>query len=659
MSLLVGLCLLPGARADEGMWLVQCLDKALEKKMRERGLKLDAREIYNEEVGGLTDAVVSLGFYCSGSLISEDGLVITNHHCAYSDVSELSTPEHNYLSDGFWARSRAEEIPLQKEFYILRRVLDVTDEVNALRDGLIREGKPAGSRRLSSVMEQKYAREYNLQAHLQGMWAGTKYYICLYDKYTDVRLVASPPVSVAAFGGDEDNWEWPQHKADFAIYRIYENGEPLHPRRHLTVSTKGFKEGDFTMVLGYPGTTSRYASSEEMHQDLEVERPILNRLQGRQMEIVRRWMDRDPLIRMKYSNAFFNLSNVAELQQGEAACARRFRTIEKRRAQEALMPDRALLDTLKAEYAAISHDEVMKLYYRECLVRGLYCAPVFLRLGAARGNLQREREIILKGLKEIDPRVEKELLVLSLQEFLPHMDERFLKPVHRTLRKTFGTDWNAMAEWLWESSCLAEAGKLPDEAVAGKFEGRLDEDPLYHYIRDLGMGELNSDEPHVANLPELRRSYIRARYRFLESQGVMQYPDANSTLRLSYGRVRAMEPWDGVYAHWQSTARGLREKYDPSRYDFAYPEHFKAALPPPDFPVNFLTDLDITGGNSGSPVLNAKGQLIGLAFDGNKESLSARYEPEDGYNMCVCVDIRYVLWILWHYAPGVADEICG
>ena len=178
----------------------------------------------------------------------------------------------------------------------------------------------------------------------------------------------------------------------------------LHPRRHLTVSTTGFKEGDFTMVLGYPGTTSRYASSEEMHQDLEVERPILNRLQGRQMEIVRRWMDRDPLIRMKYSNAFFNLSNVAELQQGEAACARRFRTIEKRRAQEALMPDRALLDTLKAEYAAISHDEVMKLYYRECLVRGLYCAPVFLRLGAARGNLEREREIILKGLREIDPR---------------------------------------------------------------------------------------------------------------------------------------------------------------------------------------------------------------------------------------------------------------
>ena len=176
-----------------------------------------------------------------------------------------------------------------------------------------------------------------------------------------------------------------------------------------------------------------------------------------------------------------------------------------------------------------------------------------------------------------------------------------------------------MAEWLWDNSCLADAGKLPDEEVARKFEGNLEDDPLYHYIRDLGMGELNSDEPHVANLPELRRSYIRARYRFLESQGVMQYPDANSTLRMSYGRVRAMEPWDGVYAHWQSTARGLREKYDPSRYDFAYPEHFKAALPPPDFPVNFLTDLDITGGNSGSPVLNAKGQLIGLAFDGNKE----------------------------------------
>ena len=655
--LLVGLCLLPGARADEGMWLVQCIDRALEKRMQERGLKLGAREIYSDEAGSLTDAIVSLGFYCSGSLISDDGLVITNHHCAYGDVTALSTSEHNYLENGFWARTRADEIPLNKNFYILRKVLDVTEEVHTIKQQLLSEGKQAGTRRLSAIMERKYADIYTLHANLQGMWAGTKYYICLYEMYSDVRLVASPPVTVAAFGGDEDNWEWPQHKADFAIYRIYENGEPLHPRRRLSVSTKGYKEGDFAMVMGYPGTTSRYASAEEMYQDLEVERPVVNRLHARQMEIVRRWMDEDPMVRMKYARAFFNLSNLAENQEGEAACAKRFRTIEKRRAQEERMPECELLETLKAEYASISHHELLKIYYRECLVRGLFCAPVFLRLGTATEDPARARQIILQGLAETDPRVEKELLALSLEEFLTQMDQQFLKPIHKELIQQFGTDYRAMASWLWEHSCLAEAGKIPDIMVAASFDGDIDADPLYRYIRELGMGELNSDEKHVADLLELRRSYVRARYRFLESQGVAQYPDANGTLRLTYGRVSSMDPWDGVHTHWQSTARGLREKYDPARYDFAYPEDFAAVLPPPDFPVNFLTNLDITGGNSGSPVLTARGELIGLAFDGNKESLSASYQPEDGYNMCVCVDIRYVLWILEHYAPEIASEI--
>ncbi|HAC40803.1 MAG TPA: S46 family peptidase, partial [Rikenellaceae bacterium] len=215
ITLLLALCILPGARADEGMWLVQCLDRALEKNMQARGLKLGAREIYNEEAGGLADAIVSLGFYCTGSMISEDGLMITNHHCAYSDVAALSTPEHNYLEDGFWAHSRADEIPIPElNFYFLRKVLDVTDEVKALKEELTAQGKPAGSRRISSIMETKYQKEYGMEAGLASMWAGTKYYLCLYDVYSDVRLVGAPPVTVAAFGGDEDNWEWPQHKAD-------------------------------------------------------------------------------------------------------------------------------------------------------------------------------------------------------------------------------------------------------------------------------------------------------------------------------------------------------------------------------------------------------------------------------------------------------------
>ena len=639
LSIALGLCILPGAQADEGMWLIQALDKALEKNMKARGLKLSAREIYNEEAGGISDAVVSLGFYCTGSMISGDGLLITNHHCAYSDVVALSTPERNYLETGFFALSRAEEIPVPgKEFYFLRRVLDVTEEVNALREELKAAGKPFGNRRISSVLEKKYSEETGLEAGLQGMWAGEKYYMCLYSKYTDIRLVGAPPVQVAAFGGDEDNWEWPQHKADFAIYRIYDsNGEPLHPRRHLRISRKGYKEGSFAMVIGYPGRTQRYMSAAEMDQTINVERPVVNRLRSRQMEIIRRWMDLDPGVRYKYSDAFFSLSNVAELQEGEYDCVHRFRTIESRRAFEAGMPDKELLKQLDKEISATSDVELQKVYYRETLVRGLIFSRYLLRMGSAKDTTDC-RKALNQALAETDPRVERELLRFSVEEFFTHIKPEFLPEFHRELLERFGTDYTAMADWLWDSSCIS-TGSL-----------NIKEDPLYRYVRDLNIVTLNEAENHVADPGKLRRDYVRARYRHLSALGIPQYPDANSTMRLTYGRVQAMKPWDGVYTHWQSTAAGLRQKYSMTNYDFHYPDAFRDALPPADFPVNFLTDLDITGGNSGSPVLNARGELIGLAFDGNKESLASNFESVPGYNMCVCVDIRYVLWILRHYA---------
>ena len=657
LLLIAALCLgaATAARADEGMWLIQCIDRALEKNMKARGLKLGAREIYNEESGGLSDAIVSLGFYCSGSMISPDGLLITNHHCAYSDVSEMSTPEHNWLETGFWALNRSQEIPVKgKEFYFLKKVLDVTDEVIALKDSLKLEGKPFGSRRLTAAMENKYSKEYGMEAGLYGMWSGTKYYMCLYTKYKDIRLVAAPPVQVASFGGDEDNWEWPQHKADFAIYRIYDDdGEPLHPTRWLKISSKGYKENSFAMVIGYPGRTARYTSAAEMEQTINVERPIVNRLRSGQMEIIRKWMDADPSIRMKYSDTFFSLSNVAENQEGEEACMHRFNVIENRREWEKGLrasgdDNAAVLDKLDAEFASISDIEKQKVYYRETLVRGLRIGRTLTRMGVAEKDLEKMRAHLAAGLAETDPRVEKELLAFAVKEFLTGIDPAWLQPIHLQLKEQFGDDYTAMASWLWENSCLAEFGKIPDDELVRKYTGGIKADPLYRFTHELTIVMLNNAETHVAPLTELRRNYIHARYNYLKSQGVVQYPDANSTMRISYGRVLPIRPKDAVYASWQSTAAGLREKYNPARYDFAYPDSFKAVLPPPDFPVNFLTDNDITGGNSGSPVMNAKGELIGLAFDGNKESLASNYESVPGYNMCVCVDIRYVLWVIRH-----------
>jgi hypothetical protein len=284
------------------------------------------------------------------------------------------------------------------------------------------------------------------------------------------------------------------------------------------------------------------------------------------------------------------------------------------------------------------------------LVRSMRIGTCLMRVNSgSRSGLELQRKLLAQGLEQNDPRVEKEMLVFSLKEFLTHMPERFLRPIHRQLLQDFGTDYEAMANWIWEHSCVAEWGQIPDEEVVARFNGDVEQDALYRYVRELSIADLNKEEDALApDLREMRHSYVRARYQYLRQQGVPQYPDANSTLRLSYGRVQAMEPWDGVYTHWQSTARGLREKYNPANYDFAYPEAFARVLPPADFPVNFLTDLDITGGNSGSPVLNARGELIGLAFDGNKESLASNYESVAGYNMCVCVDIRYVLWVIRH-----------
>ena len=289
--LLLALALLVplAASADEGMWMIHALNQALEKKMQERGLQLSAGEIYNADAPGATvsDAVVSLGFYCTASVISDEGLLITNHHCAYSDLFDLSTPEKNYLEDGYWAFFRQDEIPLQgKEVYFLKRVLDVTDEVAAVADSLTARGERFGSRKLTSILERRYAARTGLEASLNSMWAGEKYYLALYTTYKDIRLVGAPPVSIAAFGGDEDNWEWPQHKGDFALYRIYDHGEPLHSPWHLRISRAGYREGDYAMVIGYPGRTDRYSSSYKVDYQTRVERPVTNRLRGNQMEIL-------------------------------------------------------------------------------------------------------------------------------------------------------------------------------------------------------------------------------------------------------------------------------------------------------------------------------------------------------------------------------------
>ncbi|MBE6236185.1 MAG: S46 family peptidase [Bacteroidales bacterium] len=727
------------ARADEGMWMIHAIDQALEKKMQERGLQLSANELYNADApgAGVSDAVVSLGFSCTGSIISDRGLLITNHHCAYSDIHALSTPEKNYLEDGFWAFKAEEEMPIEgRTAYFLKRVYDVTAEVNAIKKDLERQGKPSGMRRISHILETMYQKGTEMEASLSSMWKGKKYYMSLYEVYRDVRLVAAPPVSSAAFGGDIDNWEWPQHKCDFTMYRIYTSPDgrpaeyspqniPMVPAKKLDISLEGYTEGDFVMVIGYPGSTDRYSSSFETNFKEKVKHPITNRLRGDQMAIIREWMDKDPEIRLKYSDYYFSLSNMQEYFQGEEDCFRRFDVVEEKGEIEKGLqewidgsPARqkqwgGMLTDLQTKYTAVEKPEADINYFRECIIRGTRLYRVCSKVTAFRNGIltvrgmKPKRKVELtdgpdpaeeevcrtfrfrgnaKALKKLsdallaeydvfDTRVEKDLLRYALEEYAENLDTSLLGPYQKEMLKKHlvqdrrgggsRTDYNALTEDLWNSSFLSDKSRVEAYLAEEHTVNDYLSDPLYRFFTDVNVIPFNTAIQQAegdVTINDLDREYTHALYEYNISKGQSVYPDANSTMRLTYGTVCTLEPRDGIVCGWKTTPAGILHKHNPDDYDFSLNQRQQDLYSSGDWGrwgfgeggnsmyVNFLTDIDITGGNSGSPVMNSKGELIGLAFDGNKESLASDAWYTPGYSKGVCVDIRFILWTLDRYA---------
>lgn len=674
------------ALADEGMWMIQNINEALEKNMQARGLHLSAGEIYNADAPGasISDAVVSIGFYCTGSVISSSGLILTNHHCAYSNVAKISTAEHDYLENGFWAMTSAEEIPLEGEkVYFLKKVIDVSDEYSQLKNGLIQRHERAESMKLSSMLEKKYADETGLEAILSSSWSGEKHYMSIYKVYTDVRLVAVPPLCIGYFGGDEDNWEWPRHNCDFAIYRIYENGQPANCGKSLKISLKGPQNGSFAMVIGYPASTERYSSSSRIDFLERYELPVSTKIQASQVRIIRNWMNADPAVRLKYSDRFFSLCNIQENGSGMYQCISRFKVYYDKASQDAELQEWIdqsdnrrniwgdLVQDLREAYSASNDVEKEKVIFRETVYRGTFIGRYCL-MAAGASSIETARQYLREGLASTDARVEKELIANSLKEYIERLDASSFVASIRLLRSRFGDNWEAMAGYLWDNSVFSSADRIANLQSMDD----LRRDPLVRLFTGVGLSNFNNKDGHLKKLArteELEKEYERALYWMRLDRKIPQYPDANSTMRISYGTVGGYSPIDGTICDWCTTTDGILEKYDSANHDFNINERQLRLLRKhvwgkwgarnvimerePGISksnkvmlVDFITDNDISGGSSGSPVLDADGNLIGLAFDGNKEALASDVAYTAGYNKCINTDIRYVLWVLDRYA---------
>ena len=664
------------AFADEGMWMIQDINEALEKNMRARGLKLAANEIYNDEAPGtaVSDAVVSIGFYCTGSVISDQGLIITNHHCAYSNIAKLSTPEHNYLEDGFWAMTSEEEIPIEGEtVFFLKKVFDVTEEVKGIMKEFRASGKPFGIRKICAIMEKRYKEATGMECILSSMWAGEKYYMSVYKTYTDLRLVAAPPQSIGYFGGNQDNWTWPRHNCDFTIYRIYEDGKPVTREKSLKISLAGYHPGSFAMVIGYPGRTNRYTSSAEINYQEKINLPISNAIRGGQMSIIRKWMDADPIVRMKYSEWFFSLSNIQENNDGMAKCFRRFWVKDEKIEQEKEMqkwidaaPNRkamweTLIPDLKAIYSETESVERDKVFFRETMFRGTFISRYMLRAGNV-SSVERAKETLREGFAATDARVEKELLEYACKEYFENLEFSYFGKFQVKMLDRFGDDYKAMAEYIWNKSVISSLSRIDGIQSVDEVKN----DPLRRMLTDTPVTTFNNrkdqlEKRHRVN--KLGKEYKKALYWMRLHKDVEQYPDANSTMRITYGTVGGLQPNDAVWYNWYTTPEGILQKYNPDDHDYILKDRHKYLLEKGRWGrwgtrvdgrrtmiVDFMTDNDITGGNSGSPVLNAKGELIGLAFDGNLESLASDASYTEGYNKCINTDIRYVMWVLDKYA---------
>lgn len=686
------------SRADEGMWLPMFIQRLNYVDMQKEGLHLTAEEIYSINHSSLKDAIIMFGGGCTGEIVSPNGLIFTNHHCGYGAIQSHSTVDHDYLTNGFWATRYEEELPtpgLTARFLV--SIQDVTAATLAgVTDNMTEQERLDKIRENSKKIEFSNTKGTQYEARTASFFNGNEYYLFLYEVYKDVRLVGAPPSSIGKFGADTDNWMWPRHTGDFSVFRVYANKEnkpaeysadniPMKPRQFLPVSIREKKKDDFAMIMGYPGTTDRYATSYTINWALEKNNPMVVKIRTKKLDILRKDMAADAEVRIKYASKYAGSANYWKFFIGQNKGLKKLGVFERKQEledafvkwmnedKERVGKYRDALYNISTAYETINKYETAVRYNSEAIVRGceiIAFARSFNNLAEELAKAAPDAQLLRKYTNQVsdasvnyfknyNASTDEKMLAAMLELYYNDVPANQQPEYLQTIHKKFKGNWEAYSRYVFSKTMFSSKSAVDLFLTEPKLKV-LQKDPVWPLQTTFADNAKRIDDlvkPANDLLTKGRRMFVKG-LREMQSDKNM-YPDANSTMRVTYGKIQDYSPADAIDFDFVTTLDGLMAKEDPSNWEFVVPEKLKQLYNEKDYGrygengkmiVAFLTNNDITGGNSGSPVLNGNGELTGLAFDGNWEAMSGNYAFEPGLQRTICVDIRYVLFIIEKYA---------